>query len=319
MDRKSWLGVGALLLLTMLVFASRLLGHQVSWQDLILTRSFAFDFAGMNVKVSRGLEKIIQADLNGQSGTYAVYIENLASGEKYYFNEAMVFPSASLYKLVVMAAAMKEIEAGRLSLGQTLTGNTSHLQDVLGEEDFGYEDTPPQISMTVGEAMQRIGAVSDNYAAIMLTEYLRAHVQATPSAGDPLTAMASELQMRSTVFAADGVTTTASDIAIFFEDLYAGEVVSPSASQMIRDNLAGAQINDRTPALLPSDVKLIHKTGELAHLRHDAGIVYLDKNPYVIVLLGNNLPYEDDGVALEAKISKDVYDYFAEQPTRVEK
>ncbi len=52
----------------------------------------------------------------------------------------------------------------------TVTVDKKHLDEVLGDEEYGYEDAPPQISYTVSQALEKIAAVSDNYAAIMLAE-----------------------------------------------------------------------------------------------------------------------------------------------------
>lgn len=264
-------------------------------------RTYRLEFKSAN------LSSIIQKDLIGKDGTFAVYVENLATGEKYGVNENLSFPTASLYKLVLMAAVLKEVELGHLTLDSSVSAAKSHLIDVLGEEDFGYDQMPAQISYTVDEALVRIGRISDNFAAIMLTEKLR-----SDKADDPLAKMAQELGMNNTSFADEPVT-TAQDIAIFFKKLYKGEVVSTKASDKIIEILGLSKINDRLPAQLPENTKVVHKTGELSRVRHDAGIVYLESYPYVIVLLSKDLKYEDDGIETLAKISKDVYDYFQDK------
>ncbi|MBI4036835.1 serine hydrolase [Candidatus Daviesbacteria bacterium] len=256
---------------------------------------------------SSNLSSLIQKDLAGKNGTFAVYVENLASGEKYGVNERLSFRTASLYKLVLMAAILKEVELGHLTLDINVSASKSHLTDVLGGEDFGYAEMPEQIVYTIEEALERIGRISDNFAAIMLTEKLR-----SGKTDDSLAKMAQELGMDDTSFADEPVT-TAQDMAIFFKKLYKGEVVSRAASDKISSLLDLSAIEDRIPAQLPTDLKIIHKTGELPHLRHDAGIVYLESYPYVIVLFSKDLKYEDDGVETLANISKDVYEYFSQK------
>lgn len=255
------------------------------------------------------LEKIVNAKLSKTEGHFAVYIESLAtpSGKivpKFALNEGGSFPAASLYKLVLLAAVFKETEAGGWTLEDIIIASRAHLKEVLGALDFGYEDAPEKIEYSVAEALERVGRISDNFAAIMLTEKLREGSKGK----DPLLQMASELGMKNTTF--DGMpNTTASDIAVFFKKLYWGEVVSPQVSSAIIKYLSLSKINDRIPAGISEGVKIVHKTGEMARLRHDAGIVY-GANPYLIVLLSKDLRYEDEGVETLAEISKEVFNYF---------
>lgn len=290
--------------------------------------SVSFDFG--KTQNNPELEKIINANLSGKKGKFAVVVEELpaslsaqtssgvSSGSpevslhprKYVLNEKEFFPSASLYKLILLAAALQEIEAERLKPEDIIIGSKSNLTEKLGKLDFGYEDLPEKLEFSVEEIFERIGRISDNFAAIMLTEKLR-----KLSAVDPLLSIAKELGMEKTSFN-DFPNTTAEDVALFFRKLYKGEVVSKSASEKIMEILELSKINDRLPANLPEGVKVVHKTGELPYLRHDAGLVFPSNfprspyHPYLIVLLSKDLEFEDEGVETLAKISQGVYDYF---------
>ncbi|MDO8637982.1 MAG: serine hydrolase [Candidatus Daviesbacteria bacterium] len=282
---------------------------------------FSFDFSAKQNKNDPELERIVSTNLNGTKGKFAVYIEELEATHsakrtpenprKYVLNEKESFPTASLYKLVLLAVAMKEIESGGLKLEDTISGSKSNLTAKFGSVDFGYEDFPENFEFSVEEILERIGRISDNFAAIMLTEKLR-------ESSDPLLSMARELGMVNTSFnsATAEPNTTASDIALFFKKLYLGEVVSKSASAKIMEILALSNINDRIPANLGDDVQVIHKTGELSKVRHDAGLIFppynpnYPSNPYLIVLLSKDLEFEDEGIETLAKISKGVWDYF---------
>ncbi len=278
------------------------IAHLMGGGKVLGTKTYSFQFR------SPGLSSVVQKDLQGKQGDFAVYIEDLTSGEKYDYNGAKVFPAASLYKLVLMAAVLKEVEGGRIKLDDTLSSNKAHLTQVLGGEDFGYEDAPDPISYSVDEALSRVGRISDNFAAIMLTEKLRQ----LPDDG-LLYKMAKDLGMDQTDFSADPINTTALDVGHYFGLLYQGKVVSPSISEKIVGYLGLSKINDRIPAGVPDNVRVVHKTGELAHVRHDAGIVYLEGRPYILVMLSQNIPYEDDGIDNLVQISKDVYNYFAQK------
>ncbi len=225
-----------------------------------------------------GLEKVVTEDLRDQPGEYAVYVKRLDTDTGFAFNKDHKFETASLYKLIVLATVFQFEKDGKL----------------------GLED-PLSSTYSVQEGMNRITTFSDNDSALMLTDMLRAGQEK-----DPLAEMAKSLGMESTDFSKELPETTAGDIGLFFEKLYHGEVVSKAASDRILDMLSKAESRDRIPAGVPDGVKIAHKTGELSSLRHDAGIVFLEGKPYVIVLMS-----QDGEVELLSKISKDVYNYWA--------
>lgn len=314
MKSRTKLGIMTIFILFALVALSRLLlssgsGGSLSIPKLDFTKTFNFEFK------SQGLRDAVQKNVSGTSGQFAVYIENLNDGEKYTLNELEPFPAASLYKLILLAAVLKEVEEESLTVDEKMFATKTHLSAVLGGVDFGYEEAPENISYSVEEALVRVGRISDNFAAIMLAEKLKAARLAKTTSEDNrlLVKMAKELEMLDTSFETDPITTTAFDIAVFFKKLYQNQVVSPQASQKIVELLSLSKINDRLPAKLPQGVRAVHKTGELSRIRHDAGIIYLESKPYVIVLLSKELEYEDDGVEVLANISKDVYEYFAQK------
>lgn len=291
-----------LYLIIFLIFAA--LFYKYSHTSSILK----FDFR------DKQLENLVQRDLEGQKGEFAVVVEPLISGESYRFNDQAVFPAASLYKLILISAAYKAIEDNQLKMDDMMIASKDYLIKRLGEVDFGYEDVSGDVRYSVEEALIRISEISDNFAAIMLTDKLH-QVTHSKKNNDVFEQITKEYNLSQTVFAPETITTTASDIAALFKQFYAGQVVTRSASDDILELLARSRLKDRIPAKLPESVKVAHKTGELSRVRHDVGIVYLEGRPYIIVLMSKDLEYEDEGVAVIANISKDVYDFFSKQVT----
>lgn len=262
---------------------------------------------GLSIKQDEELLKLIQAKIPNDNGEYAVIVKSLDTTEHLaYLNHEAIFPAGSLYKLYLMAAALEKIEKGELSLETTVSAKANHLEEVLGGADFGYENRRGEtISYTIEEILGRIARISDNYASIMLAEKLD---------WDFVRDYARRIGASSTTIKSP-ISTNANDTAHFFELLYQKKIVSEQASDKIIDLLKTAQLNQRIPAKLPKGkLKIAHKTGELPGVRHDAGIVFLDKTdtnkgPYLIVLMSKDLKGEDGGVAALAEISKVVYDY----------
>lgn len=319
-EPKSYLKLGfVVLILVFLVIISSLIipGRMSSplispgfFQGFNLTSTYFFVFK------SEGLSNIVQSSLRDKSGEYALYIEDLSDGENYSLRSSDTFPAASLYKLYLMAAVLKEIDNGKLTMETRINASKSSLVEEFGGVDFGYEDIDDSdvIEYTIDEALTRVGRISDNFAAIMLMDKIgRKEVQdIIDSTGATSTSLTSP------------ISTSASDIGLFFKLLYKGEIVNKDVSEKLIEFLSLNQLNNRIPAGLPEGIKVIHKTGELAGVRHDAGIVWLNSTPgvtgtdspgvgeraYVIVLMSKDLKYEDEGVETLANISKDVYEYF---------
>lgn len=334
-EPRSYIRLGRFVLfLFILIFLSSLIfkGPFAGW----------FSWATFNfVFRSSNLSNIIRNNLEGSNGDWAVYIEELSKGEKYGLKETEEFPSASLYKLYLMAAVLKETDLagqnaedlrGRLTLDSTVTATKAHLVNVYGSLDSGYEEAPENIVYTIEEALTRIGRVSDNFASIMLTDKIG--LDKIQEMVDSLGAVGTKIKSP-TLILEEGddpyISTTASDLGTFFKKLYRKEIISPAASDKLIEFLSLNQLNDRIPAGIPKGVRVIHKTGELVRLRHDTGIVCLGPTSegrkssglpsytsevctraYVIVLLSQNLQDESKGIETMKNISKEVYEYFQE-------
>lgn len=272
-----------------------------------LASTFTFDFKSSN------LAKIVQGNLAGKKGDYSIYIEDLsdppAGGEIYRFNANTSFPAASLYKLFLMAAVLKAVDSGQLTYASEVTEKKENLINRFGGVDFGYEDAPEEITYTLQEALERIGRISDNFAAIMLAE--KVGWDKVQTQADQIGALTTDMK--------NPITTSAFDIALFFKKLHRKEIVSSQVSDKIVEFLLLNQLNNRIPAKLPEEIKVVHKTGELSRVRHDGGIVYLtngtnkSNRSYVIVLMSKDLQYEDQVVETFAQISKEVYEYFSKK------
>jgi beta-lactamase class A len=280
---------------------------------------------------------------NIEKGEFGIYLLKPSTHEIHTYNKDMIFPAASLYKLVVLAAAYQQIEDGLMQEETVMSMPKSSLAAIYGDVDYGYEDAPATIEMTVSDAFSRIARYSDNFAAILLSQTIRRNAQNAPKKErvkpwwealfgidekrevdeDPIVATAKDLGLKNTTF--DPPQTTPADMGRFFELLYKGEIVSQESSDKFINLLATSQINNRIPAKLSENpsLKIAHKTGELSAVRHDAGIVFphnSDKSKverssddYVVVLLSKDLVFEDTGIDNLAEMSRKIYDLMVSQ------
>ena len=304
-EPKSYIRLGRFVLFLIILILLSSLIVKGPFKEWLKGETFNFVFK------RSGLSKIVQNNLSGKSGDYAIFIEDFSDSESYGLRQNDMFPAASLYKLYLMAAVLKEVDSGQLTMDSTVTSSKSRLTTVLGSVDTGYESAPETITHTIEEALTRIGRVSDNFSSILLTDKIGA---------DKIQQMAEQLGAENTRIKSPTliindseepyISTSASDIGRFFKKLFKKEIVSVNVSDKLAEFLGLNQLNNRIPAGVPEDVKVLHKTGELAMIRHDAGIVYLPEKAYVIVLMSQNIKGEDEVVETFVNISKDVYKYF---------
>ncbi len=294
------------LLLTVII--SIFIGYQLSKIEIKQAQYSFRKILGVKQVSDSNLEGKIKNFLQNKNGEYAIFVKDLSQDGKrdVYINSDQVFEAASLYKLYLMAAVYKGVNDGRFNLDEELSAKLSHLINVYGSVDTGYEqfEETEVIEYSVREALVRVAEISDNFAALMLAE---------KTGWNSVQAIAEETGAMQTQIKSP-ISTTAEDIGLLFEKLYKGEIVSFEASEQILDMLSKSKLNNRIPAKLPDNVKISHKTGELSRVRNDAGIVFLDSSsggPYVIVLLSKNLKGEDKGAENLSEISRIVFDYYS--------
>lgn len=103
------------------------------------------------------------------------------------------------------------------------------------------------------------------------------------------------------------------------ELVYRGEWVSKEASEGMIAIMKECQTNSRIPRHLPIGVDVAHKTGTLDRLNADIGIVYTAKGDYILCLFYNgNLANEEDYAANAgddylAALSKEIYEAYMEE------
>lgn len=258
-------------------------------------------------KKNEYIDSAIQNYVGKVLGDYAVYVKDLKSGKEYKFNEERIFGSASIYKLAILYKVYEEIGAGRLSGSDIVTAKQLDLDRklALGGEGVGEIDAGggngggAEISYPVDYAVRLMIRVSDNYSALMLANKVgwkntQKSLENFGILGFDLT---SEEAPTVTALAAGGL----------LEAIYKQKAVGPSASVEMNEILLEQKVNDRIPRMLPNDIKVAHKTGDLGGLRHDAGIVYGQKSDYLFVFL-TNTKKPLDVIENVAVVSREIFD-----------
>lgn len=255
---------------------------------------------------STGLAQVVLNALEGSGGTYGIVVKNLKTGESYFANEHRVFEPASVYKLWIMGVVFQQIQDGRLNEDNVLAADIASLNKEFEIPEEGAEETEGSISLTVRDAIFQMITISDNYAALILTEEIGLNALGSYLLGNGFSESKVGVDGQSP-------TTTPRDIALFLEKLYGGKLANEKYTQEMMDILKWQKLNDGLPKYLPDKIAVAHKTGEMETNTHDAGIVFTDFGDYIIVVFseGGSRAQAQERVA---EVSRAVYQYFSSPP-----
>lgn len=223
---------------------------------------------------------------------------NLESGELWVLNGSERFPMQSVFKAPLAAAALAEVDAGRLSLDETITLTDEDLSPPYSPVAEAY---PGRRDYTVEELIVLAAGRSDNTAADVLmrriggpgavTAWLRNHdiedmrvdryerqlqpeIAGMESFRPAWKGTSAYLQALTAVPPADRQaatadylrdprdTTTVRDSLLFLSRLAAGELLSEASTEQLMTILTQTPSGpNRLAAGLPEGARLAHKTG----------------------------------------------------------
>lgn len=288
-----------IVVLFLLKIPQKLLREESLQTPIALSKKILFGISPTRTNPQKSLNDVVENSLLGTEGTYGIAIKNLKTKESYYKNEHRTFESASLYKLWVMATVFDQLQKGLLHEDDILSQNVQTLNDKFQIATENAELTDGVITLRISEALNKMITISDNYAALLLSEKVKLATVRKFLINHALTESTLGVPPQ----------TTAGDIALFLEKLYNAELANSTYSEEMIDLLKNQSLNNKLPKYLPENVVIAHKTGELGSVTHDAGIVFGGNGDYVLVILSQS----DTPRAAEeriAGISKSVYDYF---------
>lgn len=268
----------------------------------VTTASTSASLKKVQASTGASLEKIVEKELQGSTGEYAVVIKNLTTGESYTREGSRVFRSASLYKLWVMAVVYDQIRAGTLKKTDFLSSDVEAINKYFGISPEEADMQTGTISFTVEQALTEMITNSHNYAALLLSKRVGL---------DKINGFLKKNGMKKSSFNQPTVT-TATDMATFFEKAYGDKLNEAKYTNEMLALLEDQNLNYAIPKYISKDIRIAHKTGTLGSVDHDAGIVYSEGGDYVIVVMSETINTLEAEKHM-ANISRDVYNYFAKK------
>ncbi|GBC78284.1 Beta-lactamase [bacterium HR08] len=297
-------------------------GHRIRVREgarvLILLLALIWPASASDLsEVKARIERAIAA-----SGAEAVAVAyaDLATGEELLLRADEPFHAASTMKVAVMLEVFRQAQEGRLSLEDRLVvaNDFRSLADGSSFSLAPESDSDPALyerigqAVTIRELVRAMITRSSNLATNLLIERVTAArvQQLMREMGIEGMRVLRGVEDRRAFERGLNNTTTARALLLLFRRLAEGRAISPeSSAEMIRI-LLDQEFNDGIPAGLPAGVRVAHKTGTIARIAHDAGVVYPPIGPpYVLVVLTRGIADERDAHRLIAEISRLLYEH----------
>ena len=210
--------------------------------------------------------------------------------------------SASLIKLVVLAALFDKVAAGEVDLAAQVEVKAS---DIVSGTGTVQDDGPGTYELQ--ELARRMIADSDNTATNVIVDLIGMDAVNEEASKLGLTGTVMARKMMDVVAADQGMRNrmTSDDAATVLNLIATGKLVNEQMSELAMSFLLQQTINAGLTDAIPAGVQVAHKTGELNQAEHDGGVV-LAAYPYVLVVMTEGI---DNylGVSVIADVSRAVY------------
>ena len=225
---------------------------------------------------------------------YAVFLAYPQQSAECYLHNSHAMRSASMIKVFILAATMDKVSLGEASLDEVMT---LHASDMVGGAGVlaGYGDGA---QLPLREVLRLMITESDNTATNMVIDrigmeainsYIKAH-------GYQDTILQRKMMDMQAINAGLENYSSVQDLGGIFSRIYQHACVDDELDLVMLEFLIGQTDTDCFPAALPGRT-IAHKTGALAGLYDDGGIIYQDGKDVILVIMTEN--YSGEHVTIE--------------------
>lgn len=265
-----------------------------------------------------GVRREVLAVLNELTGSFGIAVMGLKSNTTFLHNEHLVAPAASTIKIHILLELFNQLKAGKHSLDEFIEIPTYRDDPEWHPPSSGIlKDLTSIPRLSLKDAATLMMAVSDNVATNLLIDLLGLwNIQASI---EHLSLGSTKLQrkMMDLDSKARGLENVTSpyDMMITMGKIARYEILDRSSCDTILDILSKCQDVFGVRRLIPENVRIEHKTGELFDVCNDVGIVRVPDDPFIFSTMANevNLVQGWDTIAALGKL---FYDRFASQSSR---
>jgi len=272
----------------------------------------------------------------GFEGTLGLVVKDLKDGDEVTYQDHLKFGAASVIKVPILWELLRQVEVGAVSLEERLA--------VPGSAKVGgtgiLKELHDGIELTVQDLATLMIVVSDNTATNLIIDRLGMdRINATIK---EIGLRDSSLKRKMMDFEAkkmgkDNIV-SARDMALILEHMALGRLLRRDLCEQAINIMLRQQMNNKLPRGLllcpnckravkdypqcpwcyldlrknpPSGARLAHKTGELAGVEHDVGVLLLPDRAVVIVVLTSDLKDNEIGIRFIGDVAAEVARYYA--------
>lgn len=267
------------------------------------------DAASQNAKaveLRRALEQQLETEAAALDGVAGYTIVDLTSGERFGRMQDEQFPTASTIKLAILYELFKQADEGKLRLDDSRPLDRRH---VVGGSGILDELAAP--AMPLRDYATLMIMLSDNSATNLLIDAVgMQNVNARMSAlGLGKTLLRRRMIDMEAARRGDENVSTPGEIARLLEVIYRADGLTKESHQAMLAILKKPK-STALRAGVPTNIEVANKPGGLEGVAVDAGIVYLDRRPYVFSMMTTYLKQESAGDDAIERASRRVFDYF---------
>ena len=276
----------------------RLINPLLDCYDLSPTRMRNMKQAESKIK-----DYITEAKQDKKAVAVSVYFRDLNNGPWMGINEDSVYSPASLLKVPVLIAALKQSQQNAAYLSKKVIFNPAKANqfkaNIVGEKHLVAGNT-----YTIKELMEHMIIYSDNDAQDLLTENI-----SRENYNDVFLELGIDLSKYAPMDNFLSVKEYASYFRILFNATYLNKDMSEQALAL----LSNTKYNNGVVAGVPEGTVVSHKFGERlfpdSNIRqlHDCGIVYKPNKPYLICIMTRGYDFKKQEEIISS-ISKIIYD-----------
>lgn len=281
----------------------------------------------------------------GLPGVIGIGVKSLWNGATIFINPDRPFPTASVFKIPVLVELVLQAEEGRLRLDETVT-----VKEALKSPGSGVlKELTSEPTLSLADLAMLMIIISDNTATDILVDrvgtasinkrlaswgFKVTQVVMTcrellfDLAGKPSGPFTPEMRVkveeilkaRERAFTGrayadtDNNVTTPREMIAFLEMLVTDGQLSSRVRAQALDFLRRQQIRDRLPFHLPPGTVIAHKTGSVAGVRNDAGILFVPRGPVLLCAFTRDLEQDLDGTNAIAEVGRLVHAAFDGPP-----
>ncbi|HEV8080673.1 MAG TPA: serine hydrolase [Chitinophagaceae bacterium] len=253
--------------------------------------------------------------VTGFNGQVGIFVKNLRTKRIASINADTVFPTASMVKIPILIGVMDKMNKGDLKYHQPLTYKDSLLY--AGVDILGSFKNNEQIELS--KVIMLMLTMSDNTASLWL--------QSLAGGGKRINEILDSLGFKNTRVNSRTLgreknrtqygwgQTTPYEMAILFEKLYKGEIITDSASQRMLRFMGRDFWDEEAISQIPSTVFVAAKSGAVDESRSETLLVMAPGNPYIFSICTKNIKdksWKENNEAwiLTRKLSKLLWAHF---------